>query len=164
MCWNQIISFCYEKILKIVQSGQYYITGVCVSQILIKKHALMCKKGHLKYTFLKITHASQELIDQKMCKNCGKCAKTCISNILEPNSKTCIFKGRAAWGRAAHLRPYCILKKVLNHIVYTKIENPTIEVILCTTKLSKSRKSALQFALLLSSAELLGQITFGHFI
>ena len=44
------------------------------------------KNVHLKYSFI---------------KKRAKRAKTCIPSIFGPNSKTCIFKVRAAWGRAA---------------------------------------------------------------
>ena len=97
--------------------GQYQIPGVCVSQ-LIKKHAEKYKKVHLKYTFLKITCASQKLIDQSTCKNYGKCAKPCKT--VQNRASQIFWKPiqKRASSRSVQLevvlliklRPYCILK------------------------------------------------------
>ena len=55
----------------------------CAKTCVSRTHA--SKNVHLKYSFLK-----------KTCKNVQKRAKTCITSIFGPNSKTCIFKARAA--------------------------------------------------------------------
>ena len=74
---------------------------------IVQKRAKTCKNVHLKYLLTK-KRASQGLIYQKACKNVQKTcknvqkrAKTCISNVFGPYSKTCIVKVRASWGRVS---------------------------------------------------------------
>jgi hypothetical protein len=59
----------------------------------VQKRVKTCKNVHLKYSFIKKS--------AKKCKIVQKCAKTCISNIFGPNSKTCTCEVRAAWGRVS---------------------------------------------------------------
>ena len=54
----------------------------------LQKHVKMCK------TCISSTHLSKKRA--KMCKIVQKRAKTCISNIFGPNSKTCTCEVRAA--------------------------------------------------------------------
>ena len=68
----------------------------------VQKRAKTCKK-RASQVLMHQKRASQVLISQKNVqkraktfKNVQKRAKTCITSIFGPNSKTCIFKVRAA--------------------------------------------------------------------
>ena len=63
----------------------------------VQKRVKTCKNVHLKYPFIKKTCKNMQK-HAKTCKIVQKCAKTCISNIFGPNSKTCTCEVRAAWG------------------------------------------------------------------
>ena len=86
------------------------------------------KSVHLKLQLMK-KRASQKILGKKVKNSCISSKiyqKTCISKIFGPNSKTCIVKVCAAWGRVSRgltvLRVLLFLRFLLQ-IFWTLFKN-----------------------------------------